>query len=80
MGPQRELGGVDDVAAHLGVGKDSIYGWVESHSLPARKVGRLPRFKLSQVDAWVDAAGGKGLGGILARPPDESPTRGARAR
>jgi len=48
------------VAAHLGVGKDSIYRWVEKRGLPARKVGRLLRFKLSEVDAWVRAGGGGG--------------------
>lgn len=59
MGSDERWVGVDDVATHLGVGKDSIYRWVESRSLPARKVGRLLRFKLSEVDAWVNAGGGE---------------------
>ena len=58
MGPDERWVGVDDVAAHLGVGKDSVHRWVENRSLPARKVGRLLRFKLSEVDAWVNAGGG----------------------
>ena len=60
MGPDERWVGVDDVAAHLGVGRDSVYRWVESRALPARKVGRLLRFKLSEVDAWVQAGGGEG--------------------
>lgn len=44
---------VDDVAKHLGVVKDSIYRWIESRALPAHKVGRLWKFKLSEVDEWV---------------------------
>ena len=60
MGPDERWVGVDDVAAHLGVGKDSVYRWVENRSLPARKVGRLLRFKLSEVDAWVNAGGAGG--------------------
>ncbi len=44
---------VDDVAAHLGVAKDSIYRWVEERNLPAHRVGRLFRFKLSEIDEWV---------------------------
>lgn len=67
MGPDERWVGVDDVAAHLGVGKDSVYRWVESRGLPARKVGRLLRFKLSQVDAWVEAGGGTDHAGESSR-------------
>lgn len=48
---------VDDVAKHLGVAKDSIYRWIESKALPAHKIGRLWKFKLTEVDAWVRAGG-----------------------
>lgn len=68
MGPDERWVGVDDVATHLGVGKDSIYRWIESRGLPARKVGRLLRFKLSEVDAWVNAGDGS-AGGAPARGP-----------
>lgn len=47
----------DQVAAHLGVKKPSIYRWVEKDDLPAHRVGRLLRFKLSEVDEWVRAGG-----------------------
>lgn len=48
---------VDDVAKHLGVAKDSVYRWIEQKGLPARRVGRLWKFKLSEIDAWVHAGG-----------------------
>ncbi|XXF81225.1 helix-turn-helix domain-containing protein [Myxococcaceae bacterium GXIMD 01537] len=48
---------VEDVAKHLGVARDSVYRWIESRGLPAHKIGRLWKFKLSQVDAWVEAGG-----------------------
>jgi excisionase family DNA binding protein len=48
---------VDDVARHLGVAKDSIYRWIERRSLPAHRIGRLWKFKLSEVDDWVRAGG-----------------------
>jgi excisionase family DNA binding protein len=48
---------VEDVAKHLGVAKDSIYRWIETRSLPAHKIGRLWKFKLSEVDEWVRADG-----------------------
>lgn len=62
MGPEERWVGVDAVAAHLCVGRDSVYRWVEQRGLPARRVGRLLRFRLSEVDAWVEAGGGGGQG------------------
>lgn len=47
-----------DVAAHLNVTKDSIYRWVDSKDFPAHRVGRLLRFRLSEVDEWVKSGGG----------------------
>lgn len=46
---------VEDVARHLGVNKDSLYRWVETKNLPVHRIGRLFRFKLSEVDAWVSS-------------------------
>lgn len=54
---------VDDVASHLGVAKDSVYRWIEHHRLPAHKIGRLWKFKLSDVDEWVRAGGAGGDAG-----------------
>ena len=48
---------VEDVAKHLGVAKDSIYRWIETRGLPAQKIGRLWKVKLSEVDTWVRAGG-----------------------
>lgn len=49
---------VDTIAAHLGVSRDSIDSWIEQKGFPAHRVGRLLRFKLSEVDQWVTTAGG----------------------
>lgn len=59
MAQEERWVGVEDVAAHLGVVKDSIYRWVESKGLPAHRVGRLLRFKLSEVDDWIQQGQGK---------------------
>jgi len=48
---------VEDVAVHLGVAKESIYRWIERKALPAHKIGRLWKFKLSEVDEWVRTGG-----------------------
>lgn len=48
---------VDEIARHLGVAKDSIYRWIARRSLPAHRIGRLWKFKVSEVDQWVRAGG-----------------------
>lgn len=48
---------VDDVAKHLGVVRDTVYRWIDSKGLPAHRVGRLWKFKLDEVDAWVRSGG-----------------------
>jgi excisionase family DNA binding protein len=48
---------VQDLALHLGVAKDTIYRWIDTKRLPAHRVGRLWKFKLSEVDAWVREGG-----------------------
>lgn len=48
---------VEQVAEHLGVTRDSIYRWIDRKFLPAHRVGRLWKFKLSEVDEWVRAGG-----------------------
>jgi excisionase family DNA binding protein len=45
------------VAEHLGVAKDTVYRWREHKSLPAHRVGRLWKFRLSEVDEWVRGGG-----------------------
>jgi excisionase family DNA binding protein len=48
---------VDQVADHLGVVKDSVYRWIETKGLPAHRVGRLWKLKLSEVDDWIRVGG-----------------------
>ena len=48
---------VEDVARHLGVSHDTVYRWIDGKGLPAHRLGRLWKFKLSEVDDWVRAGG-----------------------
>ncbi len=47
----------DDIAAHLGVTKDTVYAWITDKRMPAHKVGRLWKFQASEVDQWVRGGG-----------------------
>ncbi len=44
---------VEEIAAHLGVSKESVYRWLDTQKIPAHRVGRLWRFSKTEVDAWV---------------------------
>lgn len=55
MSEQEAWASIDAVAKHLGIAKDTVYPCTESKMMPAHKVGRLWKFKLLRVDAWIDA-------------------------
>lgn len=42
-----------EVQEYLGVGRETILTWIAKRNMPAYKVGRLWKFKLSEVDAWI---------------------------
>jgi len=44
---------LDEIAGHLGVSKDTVYRWIANKQMPAHKIGRLWKFKISEVDEWV---------------------------
>jgi excisionase family DNA binding protein len=44
---------VEQIALHLNVKALTIYKWLERKQMPAHKVGRLWRFKTSEIDQWV---------------------------
>lgn len=48
---------VEEVGKYLGVSKDTVYRWIDTHSMPAHRVGRFWKFKQEQIDAWVEAGG-----------------------
>jgi excisionase family DNA binding protein len=45
---------VNEVSAYLGIQRGTVYKWVERLGLPARKVGRLLKFRRPEIDAWVE--------------------------
>jgi excisionase family DNA binding protein len=50
---------VEEIAEHLGVKRDTLYKWIDRKKMPAHKVGRLWKFKKTEVDEWVRSGGGR---------------------
>lgn len=44
---------VEEIAAYLGIKRDTVYKWIKRRELPAHKAGRLWRFRKEQIDRWV---------------------------
>lgn len=44
---------LEDIAEYIGVNKDTIRNWIKKTDIPAHKIGRQWKFKLSEVEEWV---------------------------
>ena len=47
---------VIETAQYLGIKQDTLYKWIHRKDIPANKVGRLWKFKLTEVDAWIKSS------------------------
>ena len=42
-----------EITEYLGVSRDIVLIWIEKRDMPATKLGRFWRFKISEVDEWM---------------------------
>jgi excisionase family DNA binding protein len=48
--------GIDEAAKYLGIKTVTLRNWIKKdESLPAHKIGKLWKFKRSELDAWVQS-------------------------
>lgn len=52
---------VDEIARHLGVSKETIHRWLKRRNIPAHRMGKLWKFKPSEVDQWITSGGASSL-------------------
>ncbi len=50
---------VEEIAIHLGVSKETIYRWLKRGRIPSHRIGKLWKFKPSEVDEWVMSGGSR---------------------
>lgn len=46
---------LEEIAKHLGVSKDTIRNWIKKDVIPHHRVGKQFKFRISEVDAWVES-------------------------
>ena len=42
-----------EITEYLGVSRDTVLNWIEKRNMPAAKIGRLWKVKITEVDAWM---------------------------
>ena len=45
------------ITEYLDVSRETILTWINNRNMPAHKVGRLWKFKISEVDEWIRSGG-----------------------
>lgn len=48
---------VEEIAAHMGISKETVYRWLDRRKIPAHRIGKLWKFKAREVDEWVRSGG-----------------------
>ncbi len=50
---QKELMGMNEASEFLGIKKPTLYNWIVQRKIPFIKVGRLTKFKRSELETWL---------------------------
>jgi PTS system nitrogen regulatory IIA component len=51
---EERLMSIKEVAEYLQVDMSTLYLWSQRGQIPAMKVGKMWRFRRSEIDAWLD--------------------------
>lgn len=46
-----------EAAVYIGVSKETIRNWIKNSQILAHKVGRLWKFKKTEIDTWISTEG-----------------------
>jgi len=41
------------ITEYLDVSRETVLQWINNRNMPAHKVGRLWKFKVSEIDEWI---------------------------
>ena len=46
---------IEEISEHIQVHKDTIRIWIRKGDIPAHKIGKQWRFRISEIDEWVSS-------------------------
>jgi len=44
---------MDTITDYLDVSRETVLQWINNRAMPAHKVGRQWKFKISEIDEWI---------------------------
>jgi excisionase family DNA binding protein len=65
-----------ELADLLGFSPATIVDWAEREELPSFKIGNRLRFRLSEIEGWLETKRRPGAGGTAPTIPSKHPTEG----
>ena len=45
--------GIEEASTYMDVTKDTVRNWIKKTDIPAHRVGKLWKFKKSELDEWI---------------------------
>lgn len=48
-----------EIMQYLGVSRDSVLRWIATKDMPAYKLGKNWKFKISEIDEWINSGKAK---------------------
>lgn len=48
---------MEELRDYLDVSREAVLRWIKNRGMPAHKVGKLWKFKFSEVDEWIRSGG-----------------------
>ena len=50
---ERRFLGIKELAEYMGIKKSTLYSWVHQKAIPHYKIGRLPKFDITEINTWI---------------------------
>ena len=53
MNKEKNFIDIEELSTALGIKASTLYAWIHRRKIPYYKIGRLVKFKLEEVEEWI---------------------------